>query len=612
MIVASALPHERHPVTIMNEYELYARIIKTTHALIVVFDREGRIVQFNSSCERLTGYGFNEVKGRCVWEFLLLPEETAAVRAVFEDLRQGHFPNQFENHWVTRSGERRFIEWSNSALTDDAGNVEYVIATGIDVTRKREAEAKLRETREQLQLVASSVPLVLWIREPHSGRVPYVSPEFEKLWGRSIPDPATALDVFLDSIHPDDRQAMISQFQKEALNDKPEESFFRIVRPGGEVRWIHSRAFPIEDQDGKVSRIVGYAEDVTARRATEQTLRETRQRHQALLDSIPDMAWLKDADGRYIEVNRSFRERWGTGSPAIAGKTDAELFPADLAAEFLARDRTVLASGQRLCYERKLPVRGQERWMDVIKVPVTDGTGKIIGTAGISRDVSERKLTEARHIARDAGLRATLVKEVHHRIKNSLQGIITLLQHFGTEASGGPDAQELVIARVNAMAAMYGLQGANDERELEIGKIVLRLVSSLRTLNPDLSLRLSMHSAPVTAHVKENEVVPLALIVNELIMNAIKHSPGGGNNPVEVALENGEDCARIIVRNPSGRLPREFDFDAGAGIGTGLSLVKSLLPPDGAVLRFQNETGDGVHGELTLRPPVIAGSPRFK
>jgi len=113
---------------------------------------------------------------------------------------------------------------------------------------------------------------------------------------------------------------------------------------------------------------------------------------------------------------------------------------------------------------------------------------------------------------------------------------------------------------------------------------------------------------PVTAHVRENEVVPLALIVNELIMNAFKHSPGGGNNPVTVALENGEDYARIIVCNPSGRLPREFDFDAGTGIGTGLSLVKSLLPPDGAVLRFHNETGDGVHGELTLRPPVIGRS----
>lgn len=596
----------------MNECELYTRIIQTTHALIVVLDHEGRIVQFNQSCERLSGYSLDEVKGRCVWDFLLLPEETAAVRAVFENLRQGRFPNQFENHWVTRSGGRRYIEWSNSALTDHAGNVEYVIGTGIDVTRKREAEAQLCDTREQLQLVTSSVPLVLWIWETQSRRVPYVSPEFERVWGRSVPDPGAALDVFLGSIHPDDRQAMISQLQQEASGAKPGDSEYRIIRPGGEVRWIHSRAFPMKDQDGKVSRIVGYAEDVTARRATEQTLRETRQHHLALLDSIPDVAWLKDADGRYIEVNRSFRERWGIASPEIAGKTDAEIFPADLAEEFIATDRTVFASGQRLCYERKVPVRGEERWVDVTKVPVTDSAGKVIAIAGIWRDVSERKLAEARRITHDAVLRTALVKEVHHRIKNSLQGIITLLQHVGTEVSGGQDVQELVIARINAMAAMHGLQGATDQQELEIGKIVLTLVTSLRGLEPNRSLRLSMQSEPLTAYVKENEVVPLALIVNELIMNAIKHSPGGGNKAVEVALANSEDCVRIIVRNPSGRLPLGFDFDASMGIGTGLSLVKSLLPPEGAMLRFQDETGDGAHAELTLRPPVIERSSRLK
>ena len=191
-------------------------------------------------------------------------------RAVFEDLRQGHFPNQFQNHWVSKSGERRFIEWSNSALIDAAGKVEYVIGTGIDVTKKRKAEAKLRQARKQLQLVAGSVPLVLWIWEPQSGRAPYVSPEFERVWGRSLPDPAAALDVFRDSIHPDDRQAMLSQLQKEGSSAVPGDSEYRIIRPDGEVRWIHSRAFPVKDEDAKVSRIVGYAEDITARKAAEQ------------------------------------------------------------------------------------------------------------------------------------------------------------------------------------------------------------------------------------------------------------------------------------------------------------------------------------------------------
>jgi two-component sensor histidine kinase len=139
---------------------------------------------------------------------------------------------------------------------------------------------------------------------------------------------------------------------------------------------------------------------------------------------------------------------------------------------------------------------------------------------------------------------------------------------------------------------------------------MLRLVSSLKSLHGNLPLRLSV-SNPASVRMSENEIVPLALIVNELIMNAIKHSRATANgNTVEVALEGAGNGARIVIRDPSGRLPRHFNFDAGVGLGTGLSLVKSLLPPDGARLRFENVPSlGGTKVELTLRPPVIALSP---
>jgi len=162
------------------------------------------------------------------------------------------------------------------------------------------------------------------------------------------------------------------------------------------------------------------------------------------------------------------------------------------------------------------------------------------------------------------------------------------------------------------MAAMHGLQGATNEGDLELGKIMTTLVSSLRTLDPALHLRLSMRGESASAWVKESEVVPLALILSELVMNALKHSRGAANGPVEVALEIGAEAARVTIGNGSGRLPRSFDFDAGEGLGTGLSLVKSLLPPEGAVLRLANRAGDGVYGELTLRSPVITSSPRAR
>jgi PAS domain S-box-containing protein len=136
---------------IKKEKEFIDAVLNTVDTLIFILDRDGRIVGFNRACEALSGYSFAEVKDRHCWDLLLLPEEAAGVRAVFKQLRAGDYPNRHENHWLTKSGERRFIEFSNTALTDGSGQVQYVIATGIDVTERRKAEEELRRHRDMLE-----------------------------------------------------------------------------------------------------------------------------------------------------------------------------------------------------------------------------------------------------------------------------------------------------------------------------------------------------------------------------------------------------------------------------------------------------------------------------
>ena len=720
----------------MSAQDLYETIVETTGALIIVLDPEGRIVRFNPACERVSGYRFDEVRGRTVWEFLLTPEERKPAKAVFEDLRSGHFPNTFQNHWVTKSGALRFIEWSNSAVTDASGKVALIVGTGIDVTEKRAAEKALRESEarlqalsnnalditaivaedktirfitpsvkrilgyspedligrscfgichpedteaaeaafqraiahpaqvaevtrrlrhrdgswvylesfwtslldnpqvqgvvvtsrdvtarrtaearvheseERFQQLAAAVPLVFWIKEAQSDRVLYVSPAFETIWGRRLPDPDSAFEVFRQSIHPDDREAVFRQLQNETVGDAPGETEYRIIRPDGTVRWIQSRAFPVRDERGTRRRIVGYAEDITDRKTIEQALSAARQRQKALFDNIPDVAWIKDADGRYVEVNPKFRERYGPDLPDPRGKSPEEIFPAEIAADMAASDRVVLESGQQIHVERQRVIRGEARWIDVTKFPIADSSGRIVAIAGITRDITDRKLAEAQRIARDAAQRDALVKEVHHRIKNNLQGVITLIQQLATQHPESAGVLEAAVTRLDSIASVYGLLGATGERELRLEQIVLNLVSSLKSLHADLPVRFTVRN-PTSARVREIEIVPLALIVNELIMNAIKHSRATTDGkPIDVLLEGIDDRARIVIRNPGGRLPRRFNFDAGAGLGTGLLLVKSLLPPDGARLLFES-TADaaGVKVELILSPPVITLSP---
>jgi PAS domain S-box-containing protein len=139
------------------ERDLMSAIFDTTGTLIVLVDTEGRIVHFNKSAERMTGYTFDKVHGKRFWDLFAIPGETETLKAVFEPLKSGSIPpGPYENHWVMNDGTRRLIAWTGNALLDKSGTVEYIAATGIDVTERRRAESLLAE-QENIRIYAHLV-----------------------------------------------------------------------------------------------------------------------------------------------------------------------------------------------------------------------------------------------------------------------------------------------------------------------------------------------------------------------------------------------------------------------------------------------------------------------
>jgi PAS domain S-box-containing protein len=132
-----------------NEHAFVAAVLDTSGALVVVLDAQGRIARFNRACERITGYTFEEVRGKPFWDLFLLPDELESVKQVFDRLTSGEFPNEHENFWLTRDGQRRLIAWSNTVLLAPDGKVEFVIATGLDITDRRRLEKEILEISDR-------------------------------------------------------------------------------------------------------------------------------------------------------------------------------------------------------------------------------------------------------------------------------------------------------------------------------------------------------------------------------------------------------------------------------------------------------------------------------
>jgi len=135
---------------LQKERDILAAIVDTAAALIVVLNPRGQIVHFNRACEEATGYSAEEMKNRHIWDMLIPAEQVNEVKAVFAKLISGDFPSQHENYWVAKDGARRLIAWTNTAIHDERGKIEYVIATGIDVTENRLAETELQYRTHQL------------------------------------------------------------------------------------------------------------------------------------------------------------------------------------------------------------------------------------------------------------------------------------------------------------------------------------------------------------------------------------------------------------------------------------------------------------------------------
>lgn len=230
---------------------------------------------------------------------------------------------------------------------------------------------------------------------------------------------------------------------------------------------------------------------------------------------------------------------------------------------------------------------------------VKNDKGVITNYVVTHTDISYRKQKEAELLARQLEQRDALVREVHHRIKNNLQGITGLLRQFGQQHREVQEPINLAIAQVRSIAVIHGLQGRSADLRVRLCELTPAIATETAALWQS-PVRVDLPDSWIPCLVAEAEAVPMALIISELITNAAKHArpPEQG---IDVRLRKGERPEQLLIRISN---PGTWAAGGRSARG-GLQLVDAMLPRSGAQILRTSEDGM-IHVTLVLEPPVIS------
>ena len=393
-------------------------------------------------------------------------------------------------------------------------------------------------------------------------------------------------------------------FQRVCLSGKASANEYLLVTKSGEERCITWSDAVLCDEEREVSVIIKTGLDITERNLRERALQESNRRIQWLADNISGIYFISNPEFTKVHfINKAFEKIWGR--PVDILQADPLAWMENIHPDDLAKVQKGLEAqrrGEPISMEyRIIRPDGETRWIYVQALAMGSADGERI-TAGYGEDITERKLNELSRLQQERENRDALIREVHHRIKNNLQGVIGLLRQQSVDNPELGAAMDQAVSKVRAVAVVYGLQGRTGAGEIMLCEMLPAIIQSVEDLIPArFSLNINLVN-PRMVLVVESEAVPLALVVNELLMNAAKHTEHG-SGPIDVTLTASSGVATLTIVNP-GILPGGFNFNEGSGIGTGLSLVRSLLPKDGTELALAS-TGKDVKAQLSLRHPIV-------
>ena len=588
----------------MNE-EKYRNIVETANEGIHVIDAEHRNTYVNEKMAEMLGYSRKDLIGKSVRDFT--DDEGKAVFEMNMKKRRQGINESHEFRYIRKDGLPLWTQVNSKSLFDKDGKFAGSISMLTDITERKEAEAKLKDTLDNLEnsvkerteelekayksLIESEQGLAEAQKMAHIGNWDwdlvtnkmYWSDEMYRIFRLTPLESGSSYDVILSRTHPDDRE-YVDNAVKRAYNGEPFNIDHRIVLADGTERVVHAQGEVIFVEKNSPIRMRGTVQDITERKKTEEKI-------QALLNAVEssnDAIITESLECIITSWNKGAEQVFGYSAEEILGKNISILEPSDLKGE-IKQFSEKIKNGKKI---QRYETSRLKKDFTIISVSVTlspifDSSGKLIAILAISRDVTERIKSEKALLKAEE----TRKKEIHHRIKNNLQVISSLLD---LQAEKFNDTKVIEAFR-ESQSRVVSMALIHEELYKGEGTDTLNFSEYLKTLTENLfqTYSLSSKNIRLCMYLEENAffnmdtAIPLGILINELVSNSLKHAfPGKDKGEIQIKLhreENGEyekeGCKStnftLIVSDNGVGIPENLGIEDLNSLG--LQLVTSLV-----------------------------------
>jgi PAS domain S-box-containing protein len=584
--------------------EHFRALTENATDLVVIVDSDSSISYASPSIRRVFGFELDDLIGKCASDFLHPEDMVNVMMALASSVQNPGVADPILARFRGVDGNWRVLECVANNLLEHP-SVRGIVVNARDVTERTVAEEKLRLSEVYFRALtenSTDITIITGI----DGVIRYVSPSLERIFNRSrdqVIGHSTA-----EFMHPDDFNDMMSELANLFLETHASATTTaRFHDSDGQWHILECTVSNLLDHPA-IQGIVVNARDVTERENIAQALRESEERYRLHFENVQDVVYSFDSSFRVLTVSPSISKYLGMQPEQFVGKSFAELglLPPEYLEKALVEASKVLAGGQIESTTYEFIVKDGSRIVAEVSSSPVFQNGKVISAINVARDITERVQADAR-IRASLAEKETLLKEIHHRVKNNMQIIASLLSlQAGTIENPLMRAQlEDSQNRIRSMALVHErLYRSPDlaiiDFEQYLHDLCGYLVQGYHAESKGIVLNVNVGSIRLDVDM----AIPCGLIVNELVSNALKHAfPENMGGVIRVDARTEAYGAYVLTVQDNGIGTPDL-FDVAHSKTLGLQLVASLARQLKGTLSLQS--GNGTTIALTFLPHSAA------